>query len=245
MQRNGNALFDQRVLGLAVSGQRYTYRGGVYRCLRANLPRLYANSPTVEFVFIDVLRGIQLSCPLLWTEEWGEDPLSRLLVDWSNMVRYMRKVIDDQIIPKVQQGKTVVVIFHGFGLNLLLHAAVTSDFNLRSKVIDQVFKAHGGLVETFFDHFTPPEYIITKADTEAVSARMAQESTLLAAINPLIRTKFIQFEEAAIDQYESRVPMQKPFHFIKASFTEDEMCREGLNIVKNRVGQFLKTAAAA
>jgi hypothetical protein len=235
-------------LGLAVSGQRYTFKNNVYKNIANDLPRLYPCSSGVELVFIDLLRELPpLSCPLLWDDtEWAIDPLSRLLTNWSGMVQVMRKVIDERITPLLKRGIRVVAIFHGFGLNLLLHAAVTREFSLESlelPVIGEVYGAHGGLVKTFFRHFSPPEYAITRGDPEEVSARMAKENSLLAGIPHLRRAQFAKFEESAIERYEASIPMQKKFHYIKASFSEAEMTRCAMDIFTNRIDRFLKAAA--
>jgi hypothetical protein len=205
-----------------------------------NLPGMYPCSTGVEVIAIDLLRELPaLSCPLLWQEEWDTDPLARLLTDWAGMVGVMRKIINERIAPLLNKGVKVVAVFHGFGLNLLLHSAVTHEFRLDLPVIDQVYEVHGGLVETFFKHFSPPEYIITRANPEDVASRMANEKPILASVPFIRRVQFVKFEENAIDAYFNRIPKQKPVHFIRASFAETEMCREALSVTEKRINAFM------
>ncbi|QQG37787.1 MAG: hypothetical protein HYS26_04155 [Candidatus Kaiserbacteria bacterium] len=240
------SLTEGNFLSLAVSGQRFTFRNNMFTNLAGSLPRIYPCSSGVDLVFIDLLRALPrgtLNCPLLWNDgEWSVDPLARLLKDWSEMVQVMRRIIAERITPLLQRGIKVVAIFHGFGLNLLLHAAVTPEFKLDHPVINQVYEIHGGLVKTFFKHFSPPEYLIAEADAEAVASRMARENPSLAAIPHLQRVKFSKFEESAIRAYPTLVPMQKPFHFIKASFTEAEMTAYAQDVVIDRIETFRNRA---
>jgi len=225
----------EEILFLAASGQRFTHRGNVFHGLEEDLPRIF---PDQRFVFFDMLRELPLSCPLLWSEaEWQTDPRRRLLTNWGALIQILR----DRVKRELRPG--VVLIAHGFGLNLLLNAAVTPEFDLRQETIDQVYEAQGGLVKIFLKDISPPEYIITRADPEAVSARMARENPLLAAINPATRIRFAHFEEVAIGEYFARVPMQKPEHYIKASLEPSAIRRQATDIVAHRIREWQKAAA--
>ena len=235
MLRNGKVLLADQILLLAVSGQRYTHRGDVFRGFQEDLPRIFPNQ---RFVFFDMLRELPLSCPLLWSEEeWGVDPRRRLLRNWGSLIQ----ILNDRMKPQLQSG--VILIAHGFGLNLLLNAAVTPEFNLQQEAIDQVYEAQGGLVKIFLRDICPPEYIIMNADPEAVSARMAREKPLLEAIEPKTRMKFIRFEEAAISEYFRRVPMQKTPHYIDGTLDPSMMRRRSIEIIGRRIREWQKAAA--
>ncbi len=229
-----SALSDQ-ILFLAASGQRYTHRGSIFRGFCEDLPRIFPNQ---RFVFFDMLRELPLSCPLLWTEaEWEMDPRRRLLTNWGSLIEILRNQVKSQLQP----GS--ILISHGFGLNLLLNAAVTPEFDLGQEAISQVYEAQGGLVKIFLKDISPPEYIIANADCEAVVARMERESPLLAAIGRETRLRFCGFEEAAIRQYFELVPNQKTPHFIRGEFDEATMRRRSIEIVSHRIREWQRMAA--
>lgn len=185
-----------------------------------------------------MLRELPLSCPLLWTdEEWAMDPRRRLLTNWGALIQILR----DKVKPQLKPG--TVLISHGFGLNLLLNAAVTPEFDLRQETIDQVYEAQGGLVKIFLKDIAPPEYIIAQADCMAVIDRMARESPPLAAIDRKIRSRFCGFEEGAIGEYFQRVPNQKTPHFIDGEFDENIIRRRSVEIVEGRVHEWRRAAA--
>ncbi|MEK7628036.1 MAG: hypothetical protein AAB421_01295 [Patescibacteria group bacterium] len=213
----------KKVHFFSVSGMRGSGRTEVFKGLKRTVPITF---PQHSCAFLEDPFG-KLPHPLLWAEsERTQHPVTRLFKCWAHLNEFNARHL------KPALAAHDVVITDGYGLNAVLYATACVDCE---SVDNEVLSMHHGIVAARIKEqgIEPPEYFITRADSEVVSCYLA--SSVLVGMGKDACHSFIEKEEAIIDAYFDPGHGQKVPHMLNAALSHAHMCKEAMAVIRQRL----------